>query len=90
MSQSHTEGKEGTIGPQEKILESVFRLALKHSENLNDTPTIASIETVEEALSSLPSSLPTKGLGDEKAYDLVKNKLVPALAQGQAGPRYLF
>ena len=73
---------------QERILESILGLALQQQKDLNDTPTIASVESVEDALASLPSSLPSKGLGDEKAYELVKDKLLPALARGQAGPRY--
>jgi hypothetical protein len=74
-------------GIQQKILESVFRLAVEHQAGLNDKPVIASIATMEEALNTLPMRLAPRGLGDEETYDLIKSKLLPALAQGQSGPR---
>ena len=74
-------------GSQERILGSVFRLVLRRRETLRDAPTVASTQKIEAALFALPKALPAKGLGDEKAFELVKRFLLPALAQGQAGPR---
>lgn len=79
--------KKDSRGVQEGILESVFGLALKRQEELRDAPTVASTQDIEVALFALPKALPPKGLGDEKAFELVRRYLLPALAQGQAGPR---
>ena len=72
---------------QEKILKSVFDIALKRHTEIRDAPTVATTQLIESALHSLPKSLPLQGLGDEKTFELVKHNLLPALAQGQSGPR---
>lgn len=70
-----------------EILDSIFNLALSHSQNIGDARTIASVDAVENALKVLPKTLPTHGLGDEATFELVKENLIPALAVGQSGPR---
>lgn len=73
---------------QERILRSVFDLALQRQEDLRDAPTVATTQAIEDALQALPSKLPKRGMGDEMAFELVRRHLLPALAHGQAGPRY--
>ncbi|KAM0750745.1 PLP-dependent transferase [Meredithblackwellia eburnea MCA 4105] len=55
---------------------------------LPSLPTTANGETIASALQLLPKDLPDKGLGLQATTSLLLDHLSPAMAVGQAGPRY--
>lgn len=60
------------------------RLELLHTE-----PTIASPAAIQHAISELPSHLPNSGFGTDQTIDYVERVILPALASGHSGPRYV-
>lgn len=70
-------------------LERILALANERSASTlrSVTPTASGV-AIEHALSCLPRQLPDIGLGTERALDTICNEFIPALAHGQAGPRY--
>jgi hypothetical protein len=77
------------ISMNHSILQSIFDLASKRNEPsiIREEPTVPSPSAIQDALRSLPSTLPSQGLGEEGTIGKVLQWLVPALATGQAGPR---
>ncbi|KAB5590679.1 hypothetical protein CTheo_5875 [Ceratobasidium theobromae] len=69
-------------------LSSILDLAAGRRSNIGTAPTIASLLDIENALSVLPETVPSSGLGTEEALKFVRENIVPGLATGQAGPRY--
>lgn len=68
-------------------LASILDLATARRTELHTTPTIARAADIQQALANLTKSLPQSGLGTEDALTFVREKIVPGLATGQAGPR---
>lgn len=68
-------------------LSSILDLAAGRRSNIGTAPTIASLLDIENALSVLPETVPSSGLGTEEALKFVRENIVPGLATGQAGPR---
>lgn len=62
-------------------------LAAQRDRDIRTLPTIAEKHDIDEAIAALPDTLPEQGYGTEKALNLVHDKILPALAAGQAGPR---
>ncbi|SCZ90045.1 BZ3500_MvSof-1268-A1-R1_Chr1-3g01742 [Microbotryum saponariae] len=61
---------------------------LARSRELTKLPPNSTPELIEEALQALPKHIPEKGWGLKATTDLLLDKICPALAVGQAGPRY--
>ncbi|KAH7337233.1 pyridoxal phosphate-dependent transferase [Rhizoctonia solani] len=71
-----------------ETLSSILDLAASRHSDLKIAPTISQLTDIQNALVTLPGTLPQSGLGTEKALDFVRENVVPGLAGGQAGPRY--
>lgn len=69
-------------------LHRVMALATARRHRLTQEPTIASRDGIDHALLNLPHHLPNDGLGLNKTSDMLFDTVLPALAPGQAGPRY--
>lgn len=74
-------------GFQEEV-ERIANLTVKRHDMLSMAAPTADISASQTAVSALPPSLPEGGMGLSGALELVHHTLVPALAEGQAGPRY--
>lgn len=70
-------------------LDGLFAHLNKRLESLHTLPTIASQEAIENALQNLPASLPESGLGASHALEQVERTILPALAPGHNGPRFV-
>jgi len=68
---------------------NIFDLAAARSATLHEESTIAQPENIELALKALPTVLPETGFGTDAAIDFVIHKVLPGLASGQSGPRYV-
>ncbi|CAE6461896.1 unnamed protein product [Rhizoctonia solani] len=71
-----------------ETLSSILDLATSRHYDLKSAPTIAHLADIQNALATLPKSVPLFGLGTEQALKFVRENVVPGLATGQAGPRY--
>ncbi|CEL56909.1 hypothetical protein RSOLAG1IB_08187 [Rhizoctonia solani AG-1 IB] len=71
-----------------ETLSSILNLAAARPSDLLTTPTIAHLADIQNALASLPESVPLSGLGTEHSLRFVRENILPGLAVGQAGPRY--
>ncbi|KEP49509.1 pyridoxal-dependent decarboxylase [Rhizoctonia solani 123E] len=71
-----------------ETLSSILDLATSRRSDLKSAPTIAHLADIQNALATLPKSIPLSGLGTVQALKFVRENVVPGLATGQAGPRY--
>lgn len=71
-----------------KALHDAAEHAVLRSQHASDCHTIASRSTLDNALLSLPRQLSERGLGFDETVRLLNERVVSALAPGQAGPRY--
>lgn len=70
-----------------ETLSSILNLATSRRSDLNTAPTIAHLADIQNALATLPKTVPLSGLGTEQALKFVRENIVPGLATGQSGPR---
>ncbi|KAK4053289.1 hypothetical protein OIO90_003901 [Microbotryomycetes sp. JL221] len=56
--------------------------------NQHSLPTTSTPELIEHALASLPQTVPSQGIGLHDTTTLLLDKVCPALAPGQTGPRW--
>ena len=69
-------------------LDRVIRHVLQRYNDLPALPTLPPSQNIHDAVSSLPSSLPDKGLGITATTSYLLNQLLPGCLPGQCGPRY--
>jgi len=69
--------------------QKIFDLASERDRTLHTLPVVAGRENAEKAVIALLSTLPEKGLGPTKTIDVILQDVVPGLAPGQAGPRWI-
>lgn len=72
----------------ERTLEKVTSRVLSRHAALPSLAVTATLETIRDAVDSLPDALPDQGLGTEAAIDLVLDKISQGFTQAQNGPRY--
>lgn len=73
--------------PSPATIASILELAVARRTDLHTAPTIAHLPDIQNALASLPKSLPASGLGTEDAVKYVRKNITPGLAAGHTGPR---
>ncbi|GAA5865025.1 hypothetical protein JCM3774_003942 [Rhodotorula dairenensis] len=80
----------GAYDPQvyQAQLERVFSHVRDRVHELADAPTTSTPALIESALKTLPDSLPDQGLGLKATTSCLVDTICPALAPGQAGPRF--
>lgn len=77
-----------TVNVFEHAVKNLAQLAASRLQGLRQLPTIASPESLDNAVRKLPRRLTDQGCGLESAVQLMLSDLAPALAEGHAGPRY--
>lgn len=69
--------------------EGLFSHLNKRLATLHTLPTLPNPATLTSAIFSLPENLPEKGLGASEAVEFVEKTVLPALAPGHSGPRFV-
>ncbi|SCV68244.1 BQ2448_365 [Microbotryum intermedium] len=77
-----------TVDDFEQQYTRITSAILARSNELTSLPTTSTSNLIEEALQALPKKIPETGWGLKATTDLLLDKICPALAGGQAGPRY--
>ena len=72
----------------ERTLHTVTSHILARHLSLRDLPTLPSQSDIANTISSLPPTLPKRGLGTEDATAYLLNALLPGCLQAQNGPKY--
>ena len=67
----------------------LLEIVQTHERALREVAPTASPSAIEHALESLPQTLDEQGLGTEGSFDFVHQHLLPGLAPGQPGPRFV-
>jgi hypothetical protein len=58
-------------------------------ESLHREPTLADHNAIQDGIERLPEALPEDGYGVSQTISFVQNTILPALAPGHAGPRFV-
>ncbi|WWC87204.1 uncharacterized protein L201_002090 [Kwoniella dendrophila CBS 6074] len=69
-------------------LNQVISHITERQNTLDSLPTLATSKAIDSTVSSLPSSLPEKGLGTSATTTYLLDKVLPGILQAQNGPRY--
>lgn len=70
------------------LISSISDHISSRNESLSTLPTLPSSEAYQHAISSLPSRLPSHGLGTTGALSFIQDEILPGCLQAQNGPRY--
>lgn len=73
----------------ESLRAQILQIASERDRTLHKLPPTAASQDVHAALVALPSGLSDEGLGLSGAVNHVIRDVLPALAPGHAGPRFV-
>ncbi|WWC59170.1 uncharacterized protein I303_101718 [Kwoniella dejecticola CBS 10117] len=69
-------------------LDAVISHISTRQESLDEIPILPTAQSITSSISSLPISLPEKGLGTSETTDYLIKEVLPGILQAQNGPRY--
>ncbi|WWD07967.1 hypothetical protein V865_006077 [Kwoniella europaea PYCC6329] len=75
-------------GNFQSSLDQVISHILHRQQSLDTLPALPSPTSIQSTFSSLPTSLPEKGLGTSDTTSYLIEKVLPGILQAQNGPRY--
>ena len=78
---------------QHREISAALRTLFSHLhdrlESLHREPTVADPNVIKDAIKNLPEALHEDGYGVSQTMSFVENIILPALAPGHAGPRFV-